>query len=241
VLLARDDQDAHVRLIAMRALAATMTAKDPRAFKVFIARLADTDPLVREEAAVALGVKGVTGAVPSLVKCVEEAIADRKQSKWALGTVALVSLGKTEDEAAVEPLKKALHDAKDWRLKASAVIGLGRSRKSAAIDDIIAALDEKEPSVHNCAYEFLRRMTRRTCRGQQGVARLVEDQRADVPVPRSAGAVEEGPQVRLRADDRGPLPGPRHRGARDDRRRRSHRGPPRRPEDQAPDLPPAAG
>jgi hypothetical protein len=108
---------------------------------------------------VALGVKGVTGAVPSLTKLVDEAMADKKMSKWALGTVALVSLGKTQDEAAVEPLRKALKEASDWRLRASAAVGLGRVQRNSAIDHLIDALDDKEPSVRNTAFEFLRRMT----------------------------------------------------------------------------------
>ena len=162
--LADKDKDAHVRLVAVRALAAAVTAKDQRAFRVFVDRLGDADPLVREEAAVALGVKGLTGAIPALSKLADEALSDRtakekKSAKWALGTAALVSMGKTEDPEAVEPLRKAAHDASDWRLRASAVIGLGRVKKSAAIEDVIAALDDKDPSVRNCAYEFLRRMT----------------------------------------------------------------------------------
>src|SRR6185369_6944647 len=74
-------------------------------------------------------------------------------------TVALVSMGKTMDQDAVEPMRKVLHDAQDWRLRASAVVGLGRVQKAAAVPDLIEALDDKEPSVHNTAYEFLRRMT----------------------------------------------------------------------------------
>jgi len=163
--IATNDTDAHVRVMAVRGLAATITAKDARAFKVFQDRLSDSDPMVREESAVALGVRGVTGAVPSLMKLVDEAMAekpskDRKHPamKWALGTVALVSMGKTMDPDAVEPLRKTLHDATDWRLRASAVVGLGRVQKAAAVPDIIEALDDKEPSVHNTAFEFLRRM-----------------------------------------------------------------------------------
>jgi HEAT repeat protein len=163
--LAGSDPDAHVRLCAIRALAAAVTAKDARAFKVFQEKLSDADPLVREEAAVAMGVKGVEGAVPSLAKLVDEAIADRSQkdrksAKWALGTVALVSLGLTEDPAACEVLRKAYADAGDWRLKASAVVGMGRVQKSASVPDLIDALEDgKTPSVKRIAFEFLRRLT----------------------------------------------------------------------------------
>jgi hypothetical protein len=165
LLIAANDADAHARVMAVRGLAATVTAKDPRAFKVFQEKLSDADPMVREESAVALGVRGVTGAVPSLMKVVEEAMAekpskDRKNPamKWALATSALVSMGKTMDQDAVEPLNKVLHEAQDWRLRASAAVGLGRVQKSAAVNGLIDALDDKDPNVKNSAFEFLRRL-----------------------------------------------------------------------------------
>jgi HEAT repeat protein len=165
VNLGGNDGDPHVRICAIRALASAVTARDERAFKVFQEKLSDPDPLVREEAAVAMGVKGLSGAVPSLAKVVEEAIADRslkerKSAKWALGTVALVSLGLTEDPAACDVLRKAYADAGDWRLKASAVVGMGRVQKPGSVPDLIDALDDtKTQSVHRTAYEFLRRLT----------------------------------------------------------------------------------
>jgi HEAT repeat protein len=164
--MAAKDADAHVRLIALRGLATTITAKDSRAFKVFSDLLADDSPLVREEAAVALGVKGVTGACPSLMKLVEEAMAekptrDRKKPamKWAAATAALVSMGKTQDAAASDFLKKALHDASDWRIRASAVVGMGRLNRTDVVDELIESLDDKDICVRSSAFEFLRRMT----------------------------------------------------------------------------------
>lgn len=157
--LAAKDADARVRAMAVRALAASATAEDSRAFKVFTDLLGDADLAVREEAAVALGRKGVRGAIPALAKAVEEAIQDRKQTKWALGTVALVSMGKTRDPEALAPLTNAMREAKDWRLVASAVVGLGRLQSVDAVDVLIEALDEKDPCVKACAYEFLRRLS----------------------------------------------------------------------------------
>jgi HEAT repeat protein len=166
VELGSKDADARVRTTAVRGLAATITAKDSRAFNVFQAGLSDADAMVREECAVALGVKGVRGAVPSLTKLVDDAMAekpsrDKKKPamKWAAGTVALISMGLTQDQAALEPLRATLKDSSDWRLRASAVVGLGRLQKNAAVADLIGALDDKDVSVHNCAYEFLRRLT----------------------------------------------------------------------------------
>jgi HEAT repeat protein len=164
--LAANDADAHVRAMAVRGVAATITAKDARAFKVFQEKLADPDLMVREESAVALGVRGVAGAVPSLMKVVEEAMAEKPSKdkknpamKWAVATDALVSMGKTTDPDAVEPLRKVLKEAKDWRLRASALVGLGRVQKASAVPDIIDSVDDKDPTIHNTAYEFLRRMT----------------------------------------------------------------------------------
>src|SRR5262249_49568353 len=151
------DKDPRVRMLAVRVLAATVTAKDANASQVLLARAADPDPMVREEAVVALGVKGVKGAVPTLSKVVDEAMADKAGAKWAVGTCALVSLGKMQDPDAVEVLRRVYREAKDWRLKASAVVGLGRVQQVAAVEDLIAALEDKEPTIANTAYEFLRR------------------------------------------------------------------------------------
>jgi HEAT repeat protein len=159
VTSAATDVDARVRLFAVRTLATTLGATNANTFKVLVERLSDADPLVREEAAVAMGVKGLKGAIPALSKVVEEAIAEKKNAKWALGTVALVSMGKTQDPDAVEPLARFAKEAKDWRLVASAVIGLGRVQQPDAVDPMIDALDDKDPCVHRCAFEFLRRLS----------------------------------------------------------------------------------
>lgn len=153
------DTDARVRLLAVRTLATVLGATDPKAFKVLSDGLGDADPLVREESAVALGVKGLTGAIPSLTKVVDDSMADRKGTKWALATVALVSMGKTQDPAAVEPLTRISKEAKDWRTAASAVVGLGRLQHPDAVDPMIDALDAKDECVRACAFEFLRRLS----------------------------------------------------------------------------------
>ena len=153
------DTDAHVRLLAVRTLATVLGAKDPKAFKVLVDGLGDTDLLVREESAVALGVQGLPGAIPSLTSAVDDALTDKKNAKWAVATAALISMGKTQDTAAVEPLVRFVKDAKDWRTVASAVVGLGHLQRPEAVDPLIDALDEKDPCVKACAFEFLRRLT----------------------------------------------------------------------------------
>lgn len=153
------DTDARVRLLSVRTLATVLGATHPKAFKVLSDGLGDTDALVREESAVALGVKGLTGAIPSLTKVVDDAMADKKGSKWALATAALVSMGKTQDPEAVAPLIRIAKEAKDWRIAASAVVGLGRVQQPDAVDPLIDALDEKDECVKACAFEFLRRLS----------------------------------------------------------------------------------
>lgn len=153
------DTDARVRLLAVKTLATVLGATHPKAFKVLSDGLGDTDLLVREECAVALGVKGLTGAIPSLTKAVDDAVADKKGAKWAIATAALVSMGKTQDPAAVEPLVRFAKDSKDWRVTASAVVGLGRLQHPDAVDPMIDALDDKDECVKACAFEFLRRLS----------------------------------------------------------------------------------
>lgn len=158
--MAVNDKNARVRFLAVQAVAKARGALHAGAFKLFVDRLGnDADPLVREEAAVALGRKGVQGAVPALQKAAERAMAAKDQGEWAVGTCALVSLGKTEDPAAVPVLLDVLDRAKDWRLRASAVVGLGHVRKNEAVPRLIEALDAKEPPIRMSAYEFLRRLT----------------------------------------------------------------------------------
>lgn len=158
--MAANDADARVRRLAVEAVAATRGPFHEGAFRLFADRLAnDADPFVREEAAIALGRKGLKGAEMTLQRAVDRAISTKDGSEWAVGTCALVSLGKTEDPAAVRVLADTIARAKDWRLRASAVVGLGHVRQKEAVPHLIAALDAKEPAIRMSAFEFLRRMT----------------------------------------------------------------------------------
>lgn len=159
--IAKEDTDARVRLVALLAVASVRPAeKHDGAFRLFLDRLQyDTDPLVREEAGVALGRRGLQGVILSLQKSIERALAKKDGSEWALGTVCLVSAGKTRDPAAVPVLTDTLAKAKDWRLRAAAVMGLGHVQDLAAIPPVIEALADKDPNVSMTAYEVLRRLT----------------------------------------------------------------------------------
>ena len=79
--IAKADTDAHVRMTALQSLARLRDAAHDGAFKLFADRLADDpDVIVREEAAVALGRRGVAGAVPTLRKAVERAMDEKSGS-----------------------------------------------------------------------------------------------------------------------------------------------------------------
>ncbi len=153
--LASNDGDAHVRIVAVHSLARCGGAKDRDALAVLALRVIDADREVREEAAAALGVPGVPEAVPLLAKAVERALSDPRDPDWRTATVALVSLGRTRDGAALPVLRRWLRDPADWRTRASAAAGLGRLRSAAAVPDLVDALDDKSASVRATALESL--------------------------------------------------------------------------------------
>jgi hypothetical protein len=100
---------------------------------------------------VALGVKGLDGAVDALA----HALGDQD---WGVAACAAVSLGKTGSPRGLEPLRKML-GAKDWKLRGAAVIGLGHLKSVPAVTDLIDALKSKDTAIARSAYAFLRRMT----------------------------------------------------------------------------------
>lgn len=153
--LASNDADAHVRLVAVHSLAACGGARDRAALLVLADRVNDADREVREEAAAALGVRDVPDVVPLLAKAVERALADPRDPDWRTATVALVSLGRTRDAAALPALRRWLRDPADWKTRASAAAGLGLLRSAAAMPDLLDALDDKSASVRATALETL--------------------------------------------------------------------------------------
>lgn len=156
--LAKSDADPRVRLHALRAVLANGTADEKPVFDLADDRLTyDPDLLVREEAAVALGRKGLGTAVDILSKTFKVS-QESPTTHWALGTCAAVSLGLTRDPAAVAPLAEGLA-SKDWRLRASAVVGLGHVSQHAAVPHLIGALDAKTAAERSSAFEALRRLT----------------------------------------------------------------------------------
>jgi HEAT repeat protein len=150
----QSDASPRVRLAALRAIVdGRGIAASGNAERVVHALASDADPGLKEAAATALGVEGLSPAVPALVAALRDA-------SWGVACCAAVSLGKTRDAQGVEPLSRLLgKDVKDWRIRGAAVAGLGHARQKKAVPFLIAALTEKEPAVARTAYEFLRRLT----------------------------------------------------------------------------------
>lgn len=159
---AKTDESPRVRFLAVKMLRRARGASHEGALRTFIDRLSyDEDVLVREEAAVALGAKGVTEATEALEAALRWS-QDDLEHRWALGVVSAVSLGKTEDPNALAALRTAYEEAKDWRIRGAAVVGLGHLRHKDAVPLLIDALGDDASAIRQSAYEFLRRLAETT-------------------------------------------------------------------------------
>lgn len=111
------------------------------------------DDSVKERAIVRLGKSGVKDATDALVGALGT-------SNWTLGCCAAVSLGKTDDDKALEPLQRLLLHT-DWRKRGAAVIGLMHWSREAAIEPLLGALADQHPIVARAAHEALSTIARR--------------------------------------------------------------------------------
>lgn len=150
--LAEADREARVRHVGLRVAVSTFGARDPETLTLLVGRLRnDEDPLIREEAAVALGVESFTKAVGPL----GDALGD---PAWTVAACAAVSLGKTREDAAFAPLEKLAHHA-DWRLRGAAIAGLTHWARAACVETVIAAVGDADTAIARLAHDFLRRAT----------------------------------------------------------------------------------
>lgn len=147
------EDSGRVQLQLVETVAALRKPTTPEAVEwlVKIVR-SEYDSEVRERAVVRLGKSGVKGASDVLI----EATRDRK---WTIACCAAVSLGKTDDDKALEPLKRMLAMS-DWKLRGAAIIGLMHMSRDGVIDPVMAMLDDEHPVVANAAHEALRTMSR---------------------------------------------------------------------------------
>jgi HEAT repeat protein len=150
--LAREDKSARVRFHALRSVVNSRGLVHGETFELVCDRLKnDPDSGVRTEAAFYLGTRDREGAPAVLIPALED-------EAWEVAVCAAVSLGKTGDPVAIEPLR-ALSRNRDWRLRGAAIVGCGHLQRKEVVPDIIEALASKESAVAKSAYEFLRRMT----------------------------------------------------------------------------------
>lgn len=157
------DDDPRVRVQALEALAEGRGLADDGALDLVTDRLLkDPEASVREAAALLLGRSGPEGApfsapVPALTVALKDKV-------WSVAVVAAVSLGKTRSEKAAEPLASLLNRKKhkDWRIRGAGVIGLGKLQQKNAVTPLIGALKDRDTWVRRNAFEFLRRMTKRS-------------------------------------------------------------------------------
>ncbi len=151
--VAGQDSDARVRKIALGVRVRARGAKDEKTLALLLERMKDPDTRVREDAAVALGLRGLEGARAAL----ESALAD---PEWGVVTCAAVSLGKIGVEADGQQNGAALialheRSSDDWRLRGAAVTGLARLCAKEGVPTLIAALEDAEPLVARAAHRFL--------------------------------------------------------------------------------------
>jgi HEAT repeat protein len=153
--IARGDKSARVRWTALRGLVRARGAKHEGTQALLVSAMGDdADAKVREEAAVALGVKEIGAPVSALTRAMGD-------DAWTVAVCAAVSLGKTRDERAVEPLRKLLSE-RDWKLRGAAVVAMGHLHRGEVMPDIIEALTDREPAVARTAWETLKRLTAKT-------------------------------------------------------------------------------
>ncbi len=140
------------RRAALATLASTFGVKDVATRAAVIASLAkDSDPTVREKAAVVLGVPELKEATPAL-------IAAMKDSQWTVAVCAAVSLGRVRGAEAVTALIAATTHA-DWKMRGAAAVGLMHTYSKESVPVLIHLLDDPHGTVARTAHEILIRIT----------------------------------------------------------------------------------
>ncbi len=148
VQILRTDAVPRVRAAALRSLVRAVPVTHPTCAEALIDVLQkDQASRVREDAAVALGVKGQALAAPALIAALQD------QDLW-VAVVAAVSLGMTQDNKAVKPLTELLQH-EDWRMRGAALTGLSRSYLKDAVPPLISGLDDVDATVRKTAHQHL--------------------------------------------------------------------------------------
>ena len=152
--LAEKHKSDRVRLLAIRELREQVGVGEKDVADLCVKVLEnDVDPLVREEAAVALAKSNTDAAVNALAKAVND-------SDWAVAACAAVSLGKTTNAKAVDPLL-ALAKHEEWKRRGAAIVGLCHVTKNEAVPAILAAIGDDEPAIANTALIYAKALIKK--------------------------------------------------------------------------------
>lgn len=148
------EPDPRVQYQLVETVAALREPTTPEA-AAWLVKIADGNfqEAVRERALVRLGRHGAVGAVEVLAKTASD-------PRWQLACTALVSLGKTHDDAAW-PVLQGLFKHPDWRLRGAAVVGAMHWSREAVVEPVLALLTDPHPVVARTAHEALRALSRR--------------------------------------------------------------------------------
>jgi HEAT repeat protein len=122
------DEDAAVRLEAVKALAAS---QDKKAIEHLIEATADLDPRVKIKAIDALGTLRAADATPVLV----QVLYMRESESWLKRRV-LVSLGKIGDSRSARPITDFLSRDEDVRTRGTAIYALGEIGDPNSVPDL---------------------------------------------------------------------------------------------------------
>lgn len=128
-----------------------LTSIGKPAVKPLIAALKDNPPLVRRQAAEALGeIKDP--------RAVEPLIAALKDTDSLIRRHAVEALGKIRDLRAIKPLIAALNENRQPHVRMSAAEALGRIEEPSAVEPLVSALEDEHWNVRSRAAKALGRI-----------------------------------------------------------------------------------
>lgn len=166
------DDDAEIRMNALRALAAM---RDPRAIDALVQATKGPNPDMRESALQGLALMNDPRAIEPMIEALkDESPQVRERAAWGLGL--------QHDARVVDPLINALGD-ENGQVREKAAWSLGLKHDRRAVDPLIAALRDEKAEVREKAAWALG---------------LIGDERAEAAL--NAATTDPNPQVRERAE-----------------------------------------
>ncbi|MCA8941981.1 MAG: HEAT repeat domain-containing protein [Planctomycetes bacterium] len=144
------ERSSRVRYQLVSAAARTLGVQNESVANFIALATTDAEPRVRERAIVLLGDREVKGGYESCAQALQD-------GAWTVVCAAAVSLGKTFEDRAVEPLVRLTkHD--DWRRRGAAAVGLMHLNRAAVVEPLIELVGDDVPMVRNAAHYALMRI-----------------------------------------------------------------------------------